>query len=424
MAVQVSYPGVYIEEFAPGAPIQGVGTSTAAFIGVAARGPLDEPIKVTSFAQFVAMFGATPVQGSYLWYAVRGFFENGGRVCYVVRASNGRYQRLTLNDRTTPAPGRPVIDLRAREPGNLGITAGVADVPYLSAVELYRPLATLALPALQGAMEATVAADGLIAATAVANRFRAGDEVSFSSSSDRRVVASVSGAAVRFTLPLSQALARRRNAAACQHNGRHPHHPPATRRHGRAAGRPARAGHDPHDRAGRQQRHAGRRKRAGRSADRRCAERIRAGHLSRHPARRSRRAGRPRSHGRGAGGDLARDRPDGDDGGGVGRLRPPVDGPGAPALPHQRAQRRSGRAAHRGADRTAAAEQRRRCDSHRGGAADQSGGRRRRRRSLVPGGGRLHRRARHAAGDRRRQLHRHPRPPGGRQPRRRPCSRR
>ena len=41
MAVQVSYPGVYIEEFAPGAPIQGVGTSTAAFIGIAERGPLD-----------------------------------------------------------------------------------------------------------------------------------------------------------------------------------------------------------------------------------------------------------------------------------------------------------------------------------------------------------------------------------------------
>ena len=40
MAVQVSYPGVYIEEFAPGAPIQGVGTSTAAFLGPAALGPL------------------------------------------------------------------------------------------------------------------------------------------------------------------------------------------------------------------------------------------------------------------------------------------------------------------------------------------------------------------------------------------------
>ena len=34
MAVQVSYPGVYIDEFAPGAPIQGVGTNTAAFVGL------------------------------------------------------------------------------------------------------------------------------------------------------------------------------------------------------------------------------------------------------------------------------------------------------------------------------------------------------------------------------------------------------
>jgi hypothetical protein len=30
MAVQLTYPGVYIEEFTPGAPIAGVGTSTAA----------------------------------------------------------------------------------------------------------------------------------------------------------------------------------------------------------------------------------------------------------------------------------------------------------------------------------------------------------------------------------------------------------
>ena len=28
MAVQTTYPGVYIDEFAPGAPIEGVGTST------------------------------------------------------------------------------------------------------------------------------------------------------------------------------------------------------------------------------------------------------------------------------------------------------------------------------------------------------------------------------------------------------------
>jgi len=33
MAVQVSYPGVYIEEFAPGAPIQSAATNIAAILG-------------------------------------------------------------------------------------------------------------------------------------------------------------------------------------------------------------------------------------------------------------------------------------------------------------------------------------------------------------------------------------------------------
>ena len=121
MAVPVSYPGVYIEEFAPGAPIQGVGTNTAAFIGIAERGPLNEPTKITSWAGFGAAFGTVPVLGTYLWYAVRGYFENGGQVCYVVRASNGSYQRMTLNDRTA-APGRPVVTLQARQPGALGLT--------------------------------------------------------------------------------------------------------------------------------------------------------------------------------------------------------------------------------------------------------------------------------------------------------------
>ena len=148
MAVQVSYPGVYIEEFAPGAPIQGVGTSTAAFIGIAASGPLNEPTKVTSLGRSSARRSARcPCPGCYLWYAVRGFFENGGQVCYVVRASNGSYQRMTLNDRTT-APGRPVVDLRARQPGALGIARRrVADAPLLSSVAVYRPPATLAAAA-------------------------------------------------------------------------------------------------------------------------------------------------------------------------------------------------------------------------------------------------------------------------------------
>lgn len=206
MPFQPTYPGVYIEEFAPGAPIPGVGTSTGAFIGIAARGTLDEPVKITSWAGFMATFGSQPVPGSYLWYAVRGFYENGGRVCYVVRASNGSYQRMTLNDRTTP-PGRPVVDLRAREPGALGLGAEVTDAPLLSGVAVYRPAALLDAAAASGAMEVSLAADGSITPDKVANRFKPGDELSFSTGTDRRVISSVSGASLRFTLPLTQALA-------------------------------------------------------------------------------------------------------------------------------------------------------------------------------------------------------------------------
>ena len=208
MAVQVSYPGVYIDEFTPGAPIQGVGTNTAAFVGITRDGPLNLPTKVASWEQFLATFGKLPPQGSYLWYAVRGFFQNGGQVCYVVRASNGSYQAMTLNVRTTPpALGRPIVTLTARQPGALGITAAVADAPLLTAVAIYRPKAALKNAAVASAMELTVDVDGAISAANVANRFKPGDEVSFSTGTDRRVISSVNGATVRFTLALNTALA-------------------------------------------------------------------------------------------------------------------------------------------------------------------------------------------------------------------------
>jgi phage tail sheath protein FI len=205
MAVQVSYPGVYIEEFAPGAPIQGVGTNTAGFIGIAAQGTLNQPTKVASWDQFKAVFGKQPVPGFYLWYAVRGFFENGGTTCYVVRASNGAYQVMTLNDRTA-APGRPIVAVRARQPGALGFTAGVADNPYLANVVVYRPTGTLSVAGNVGDMSVTLQAAGAISADQVANRFKPGDEVSFSVGTDRRVISSVTGATVRFTLALSTLL--------------------------------------------------------------------------------------------------------------------------------------------------------------------------------------------------------------------------
>src|SRR5690242_15575194 len=91
MGTQVSYPGIYIQEFTPGAPIQGVGTSTGAFIGTATTGPNNQPTKLTSWDEFQSVFGgfiATPPT-SYLAAAVYGFFLNGGTNCYIVRAGTG-----------------------------------------------------------------------------------------------------------------------------------------------------------------------------------------------------------------------------------------------------------------------------------------------------------------------------------------------
>ena len=78
-------PGVYVEEVESGSrPIEGVGTAVAAFVGLAERGPVDEPTLVTSWAQFTKNFGEF-VEGYYLAHSVYGYFQNGGGACYIVR---------------------------------------------------------------------------------------------------------------------------------------------------------------------------------------------------------------------------------------------------------------------------------------------------------------------------------------------------
>ncbi|MBM7441939.1 phage tail sheath subtilisin-like domain-containing protein [Streptomyces sp. HB132] len=78
-------PGVYVEEVASGSrPIEGVGTSVAAFVGLAPDGPLNEPTLVTNWTQYVASFGEF-TDGYFLAHSVYGFFNNGGSAAYVVR---------------------------------------------------------------------------------------------------------------------------------------------------------------------------------------------------------------------------------------------------------------------------------------------------------------------------------------------------
>ena len=78
-------PGVYVEEVPAGSrPIEGVGTSVAAFVGLAAKGPINEPTLVSNWTQFTETFGDF-VENSYLAHAVYGWFLNGGGNCFVVR---------------------------------------------------------------------------------------------------------------------------------------------------------------------------------------------------------------------------------------------------------------------------------------------------------------------------------------------------
>lgn len=78
-------PGVYVEEVPSGSqPIEGVGTSVAAFVGLAEKGPFNEPTLVTNWTQYTNTFGDF-VEGTYLSHAVYGFFQNGGGIAYVVR---------------------------------------------------------------------------------------------------------------------------------------------------------------------------------------------------------------------------------------------------------------------------------------------------------------------------------------------------
>lgn len=67
-----------------GAPVTGAKVGVAGFVGTAPRGVLRQPIKITSWNQYMTEFGAFDVN-SMLAYSVKGFFENGGTECYVVR---------------------------------------------------------------------------------------------------------------------------------------------------------------------------------------------------------------------------------------------------------------------------------------------------------------------------------------------------
>ena len=130
-------PGVYVEEVASGSrPIEGVGTSVAAFVGLAPTGPLNEPTLVTNWTQYVAAFGDF-TDGYYLAHSVYGFFNNGGSAAYVVRVG-GSPAGAAADAKSPAAVGASAAPaaLPAGEPKQLGTFTVTAVAPGDLSVEV------------------------------------------------------------------------------------------------------------------------------------------------------------------------------------------------------------------------------------------------------------------------------------------------
>lgn len=116
-------PGVYVEEFdSGGKPMEGVGTSTAGFIGVAERGPVEGlPQLVTNFADFKRTYGGYLSANEYgdyrfLAYAVEHFFINGGARAFIARVApaDAACASAQVPQET------PLLSITAKNPGMWG----------------------------------------------------------------------------------------------------------------------------------------------------------------------------------------------------------------------------------------------------------------------------------------------------------------
>ncbi|HXH95474.1 MAG TPA: phage tail sheath C-terminal domain-containing protein [Thermoanaerobaculia bacterium] len=80
-------PGVFFEAQDEAAgQVRRLRTDIAGFTGVCERGPLDTPVRVTSWEQFRTAFGNL-ISNALLPWAVKAFFENGGQRCWIVRVA-------------------------------------------------------------------------------------------------------------------------------------------------------------------------------------------------------------------------------------------------------------------------------------------------------------------------------------------------
>jgi uncharacterized protein len=147
---ELSYPGVYIVQVPPAArAITASTTSTAAFIGMAEKGPSQKAHLVGCFPEFLKTFGGfttkdalaiedarvPPDNNIYLPYAVWAFFQNGGRKCYIIRLAPDAIS----SSAKVPGEDGDTFTVSATSPGVGGntlfvaVTSGTIDLPDATA---------------------------------------------------------------------------------------------------------------------------------------------------------------------------------------------------------------------------------------------------------------------------------------------------
>jgi Bacteriophage tail sheath protein len=119
-------PGFYWRPLGAAPRADAVRLDVPAFLGLSERGPLDRPVRVRSLREFEAHFGA-PIDGGFLAFAVRAFFENGGDAVWIVRVASrdaafgAQCAELIANASAAPGgQGAPYWRLRASTAGVWG----------------------------------------------------------------------------------------------------------------------------------------------------------------------------------------------------------------------------------------------------------------------------------------------------------------
>ena len=126
MPIEVTYPGVYVEELPSGQhAATGVATNIAAFVGRAPVGPTDLPVTIFNYGDYQRSYGGLQFDCP-MSYAVQDFFANGGSQAVIARLfepnDGDGFARLAFLPSPPPLPDGWLLD------GNVGAGATVIPV--------------------------------------------------------------------------------------------------------------------------------------------------------------------------------------------------------------------------------------------------------------------------------------------------------